>query len=465
MLYLYLDQTPLKELNMQKFYNRESELKALRQISYDVSDTKGQLSVVVGRRRVGKTRLLREAFADNDVKYIYLFVSRKTEASLVSEFAEIISVELAAKFFQPKSLKDIIEYLLEYSKNTPLTVVVDEFQDIQRVNPSLFSDIQNLWDSNKQNSMMHLVCCGSLYSMMTRIFKGKDEPLLNRDDRFFKIQPLKPSYIRSVMEDHGVFTPDNLLMWWCLSGGIPKYLEWLSQFSREKGALFDAVISDFSPFIKEGSHRLIEDFGSEHKIYFDILGAISQGNTSRSRIENYLGIGVGVHLERLEGDFDGIIKMRPITSKDTSRDVRYAISDPFLKFWFRFIHSNKSAVEIENYEYIRKFVDRDFETYSGLELESLFRAIIAESKLFGRIGSYWDAKGQNEIDIVAINDFEKKILIAEVKRQQKNYSKAKLIEKSQSLLKNLKLKNYDVTYEGFSLDNLVEVMDLFNQRP
>ena len=181
--------------------------------------------------------------------------------------------------------------------------------------------------------------------MMTKIFKGQDEPLLNRDDRFFKIQPLQPTYIRSVIADHSKFTAENMLEWWCLSGGIPKYLEWLANFANENGNVFDSIISDFSPFIKEGTHRLVEDFGSEHRIYFDILGAISQGYTSRSRIENYLGLGVGVHLEKLEDDFDSITKMRPITSKETSRDVRYSISDPFLKFWFRFIHANKSAVE------------------------------------------------------------------------------------------------------------------------
>ena len=113
---------------------------------------------------------------------------------------------------------------------------------------------------------------------------------------------------------------------------------------------------------------------------------------------------------------------------------------------------------MENYEYIRRYIKRDFEDYSGLELESLFKAIFVESKRFGRIGGYWDAKGQNEIDIVAINDLDKEILIAEVKRRQKRYNEAKLIEKSHVLLKKLNLKGYNVVYKGFSLDNLVEVM-------
>ncbi|WP_332395713.1 ATP-binding protein [Vibrio metschnikovii] len=443
---------------MKKFYNRQKELKALQTVSEQIVKTKGQLSVMVGRRRVGKTRLLNEAFQQENTQFLYLFISRKSENSLVAEFAEIINSELGVKFFQPQSLRDIIEFLLDYTKQKPLTIIIDEFQDIDIVNPALFSDIQNLWDANKRDSMMHLVCCGSLYSMMTKIFKGKDEPLFNRDDRFFKIQPLQPSYIAEVMKDHDQFDAENMLRWWCLSGGIPKYLEWLTRFSAENDNLFEAVISEFSPLIKEGTHRLVEDFGSEHRIYFDILGAISKGNTSRARIENFLGMSVGVHLEKLDEVFDVITKKRPISSKENSRDIRYSISDPFLNFWFRFIHANKSAVEMENYEYIRRYIERDFTVYSGLELESLFVAILVESKQFGKIGGYWDAKGHNEIDIVAINDLDKKIVIAEVKRQQKRYSEAKLIEKSHCLLQKLNLKGYDIEYRGFSLDNLVETM-------
>lgn len=443
---------------MKKFYNRQKELKALQTVSEQIVKTKGQLSVMVGRRRVGKTRLLNEAFQQENTRFLYLFISRKSENALVAEFAEIINSELGVKFFQPQSLRDIIEFLLDYTKQKPLTIIIDEFQDIDIVNPALFSDLQNLWDANKRDSMMHLVCCGSLYSMMTKIFKGKDEPLFNRDDRFFNIQPLQPSYLAEVMKDHDQFNAENMLRWWCLSGGIPKYLEWLTRFSAENDDLFEAVISEFSPPIKEGTHRLVEDFGSEHRIYFDILGAISKGNTSRARIENFLGMSVGVHLEKLDEVFDVINKKRPISSKENSRDIRYSISDPFLNFWFRFIHANKSAVEMENYEYIRRYIERDFTVYSGLELESLFVAILVESKQFGKIGGYWDAKGHNEIDIVAINDLDKKILIAEVKRQQKRYSEAKLIEKSHGLLQKLNLKGYDIEYRGFSLDNLVETM-------
>ena len=445
---------------MQKFYNREVQVNKLRTISDDIEQSKGRLSVVVGRRRVGKTRLLNEAFQGIAQKHLYLFVSRKSESALVSEFSTILQNELNTKFFKPESLKDIYEYLLDYSTHTPITVVIDEFQDIERVNNSLFSDLQNLWDEYKNKSMMHLVCCGSMYNLMTRIFKDEKQPLLNRDDYFFKVNPLAPNYIKAIMKDNDKYTPNDMLIWWCLSGGIPKYLEWLTNAGSSP---FDTLISNGSPLIKEGMHRLVEDFGSEHRAYFDILGAIASGYNSRPRIESYLDASVGVHLDKLEKDFDIITKLRPITAKENSRDIRYKIADEFLSFWFRFIYSNRSAVEIENYDFIRRIVYRDFDTYSGTQLEELFKAIIIESKQFNNIGSYWNSKGEDEIDIVAINDLDKEVLIAEVKRQYKKYSEPKLILKSKSLLQNLNKKGYRVSYRGFSLDNLDDIQSEFKK--
>lgn len=445
---------------MQKFYNRELQLKKLRTISDDIEQSKGRLSVVVGRRRVGKTRLLNEAFQGISEQHLYLFISRKSESALVTEFSTILQNELNTKFFQPESLKDIFEYLLDHSTRFPITVIVDEFQDIERVNSSLFSDLQNLWDEYKDKSMMHLVCCGSLYNLMTKIFKDEKQPLLNRDDYFFKVNPLAPTYIKAIMKDNDKYNAKDMLVWWCLSGGIPKYLEWLN---NADAAVFEKLISNGSPLIKEGMHRLVEDFGSEHRAYFDVLGAIASGYNSRPRIESYLDTSVGVNLDKLEKDFDIIAKLRPITAKENSRDIRYKIADEFLSFWFRFIYSNRSAVEIENYDFIRRVIYRDFDTYSGTQLEELFKAILVESKRFNNIGSYWNSKGEDEIDIVAINDFDKEILIVEVKRQYKKYSEARLILKSKSLLQNLNKKNYTVLYRGFSLDNLDEVEEEFRR--
>lgn len=441
---------------MQTFYNRELHLKKLRDISNTINHTKGQLSVIVGRRRVGKTRLINEAFSQINHQYIYLFISRKSEQTLVDEFTQIIKNTLDAPFFHPKSLKDILEFILYASTKQPLTLVIDEFQDIEKINKGLFSDIQNLWDNYKNKSQIHLVCCGSLYSLMNKIFKGDKQPLLNRDDYYIKVQPLQPSYIKKILEDLNAYTPENMLKWWCLSGGIPKYIEWLAQSPKN---VFKQLINESSPLINEGLHRLVEDFGAEHKTYFDILSAISIGYTSRPKIESYLNIGVGTSLNILETEFEIIKKHKPITAKANSRDIRYSIADPFLRFWFKFIHSNRSAIEIENFEYIYKLVNRDYETYSGIELEALFKAILIESKRYNRIGQYWDRKGENEIDIIAIDDLNKRALFVEVKRQKKRYNPNVLINKSTQVINKLNLTSYTIDYQCYSLDNLTEIIE------
>ncbi len=446
---------------MQKFYNREDQLSALRGISANLQGTKGQLSVVVGRRRVGKTRLLNEAFIASSANlppFLYLFISRKSESALVDEFANILRHQLNAKFFNPSSLLDIFEFIFDYSKTTPLTLVIDEFQDIELIDSSIFSGLQNLWDSYKLHSQLHWICCGSLYSLMTKLFKGAKQPLLNRDDYFFKIQPLSPLYIQEVLQDQRLYTAERMLQWWCLSGGIPKYLEWLAKAGEHP---FEQLISASSPLIEEGLHRLVEDFGSEHRSYFSILAAIASGHTSRARIESFTGIGVGPLLDKLESEFDIIAKNRPIHAKENSRDVRYSLVDPFLQFWFYFIHANRSAVEMGNFTYIRALIERDFDTFSGRQLEGLYTALLKNSKQFNRIGGYWDNKGEHEIDIVAINDLEKRILVVEVKRQLKRFKPQALAEKTVHLLQKLDCKNYQVQQECFALDNMDEIFVQF----
>lgn len=444
---------------MEKFYNREQQLSELRAITAGIEHTQGQLSVVVGRRRVGKTRLLNEAFAHQSGLFLYLFISRKSEMALVEEFADILRVQLGAKFFQPQGLLDIFEYLFDYAKTQPLTLVVDEFQDIERLNPGLFSSLQNLWDQNKSTAKIHWVCCGSLYSLMTKLFKGAKQPLLNRDDHFFKIQPLAPQYLHQTLKDQKLFTPERLLQWWCLSGGIPKYLEWLLNAGETP---FEKLISASSPLIEEGLHRLVEDFGSEHRAYFSILAAIAKGHTSRARIESYLDMGVGPALEKLENEFDIIAKQRPIHAKENSRNLRYSLVDPFLVFWFHFIHANRSAVEMENFSYLRQVIARDFDTFSGKQLENLFIAQLKHSGQFNRIGSDWDNKGEHEIDIVAINDLEKRLLVAEVKRQSKRFKPEQLAAKTEQLLQKLNCPGYSLEQRCFALDNLEQVFSEFS---
>lgn len=160
----------------------------------------------------------------------------------------------------------------------------------------------------------------------------------------------------------------------------------------------------------------------------------------------------GGYLDRLEKDYGLIQRVRPILAKSNSRSVKYFIKDNFLRFWFRFIYKNQSAVEIGNLEYTKELVKRDLPTFSGYTLEKFFRQNLAESKQYNNIGVYWESKNLNEIDIVAINDKEKKVLIAEVKRDINKVNLQELEEKSAKIKENL--QKYTFEYKAFGLESI-----------
>ena len=140
----------------------------------------------------------------------------------------------------------------------------------------------------------------------------------------------------------------------------------------------------------------------------------------------------------------------------SSKNIRYEIADPFLRFWFRFIYKNRSAIEINNLDYIKNIIDRDYTTHAGHELEYLIKQILIESKKFNRIGSFWDRKGHNEIDVIAINDANKTALFLEAKLQSKNYSEQSLLSKVTFATEKLNLKGYSIEHGHISLENLMK---------
>jgi len=197
---------------------------------------------------------------------------------------------------------------------------------------------------------------------------------------------------------------------------------------------------------------LIEEFGRDYSTYFSILSLIASSKTSRPEIESILEMSVGGFLDKLENQFGIIKKVRPLFSKPGSRKFKYRIEDNFLNFWFRFIYKNQSAIEIENFDYVKKLVDRDISSYLGPVLEKYFLQKLKESKAYSTIGSYWDGKSENEIDIIAINELEQTLFIAEAKLNREKYSEDLLRKKAKNILQ--KFKGYSVEFACLSLSDL-----------
>jgi len=436
-----------------KFYNRQTEIIELRALSHQAHTSGGLMSVIVGRRRVGKTRLLRQAYQDA-VNHLYLFTAKKPEALLCEEFTTLIKQTLNIPIFgNIQHFRDIFALLLAYSKQSPITLIIDEFQEWQNINPAIFSEMQNLWDQYKEDASMHLILCGSVYSLMTRIFEHSKEPLFGRADQKIHLKPLKNRFLSEFLKEHNHYSAENLLTLKALTGGVPKYLEQLARAEAyDLNTILDNFIAENSLFLEEGKHLLIEEFGRDYMNYFAILELISVGKTSRSEIESVIQKSVGGYLDRLENNYFLINRHRPIFAKPNSRQQKYSIKDNFLRFWFHFIYRHQTTAEIGNYIYIKQYIKRHFNTFTGAILEQMFTEQLIENHEFTQIGRYWEKNNQNEIDIVAVNESDKTILIAEVKRQASKININTLDKKAQKIRQ--KHPDYEIKLQGFSLLNL-----------
>jgi len=185
--------------------------------------------------------------------------------------------------------------------------------------------------------------------------------------------------------------------------------------------MLDNVFSLSSSYIDEGRVILSEEFGKEYGVYFSILSAISAGRTSFAEIRNIVGADIGGHLTKLETAYSFISKKQPIFDRATNKNCLYQIDDCFVRFWFRFVYKYMHLIEQKKLQLLEEVVERDLDAFSGFALEQYFKAKFLEDGKYTRIGSWWDRKGENEIDLVCENEFSGALDFYEVKLDARRY--------------------------------------------
>ena len=440
-----------------KFYNREREIEKLREVRALSYGDHSRLTVVTGRRRIGKTSLIAKAMGDES--FIYLFVGRKNEASLCATYCKEIANKLGLFVPQMNSFADVFAFLMQQGETRKFTLVIDEFQEFLTINPSIYSDIQNFWDQYRLKTFVNFIVSGSIYSLMTKIFQHYHEPLFGRADVMLKLNPFSLPVLKQIMSDnYPSYTNDDLLALYTVTGGIPKYVELLvdaKSISVEK--IVHAVCDQDSPFKDEGKNLLVDEFGKQYGTYFSILDAVSNGLNTQAEIANALGEkSIGGQLKKLEETYEIIKKVRPILSKKGTQTVRFEITDMFLRFWFRYFEGNRTLVEMNQFQELEKLILSDYTTYSGKILEEYFKQQFIESHLYRDMGSYWEAKKgkeQCEIDIVALRLEKNKAVAVEVKRQRKEFKPDAFDQKVQHLKEKV-LPKYDIEQMCLTIDDM-----------
>ena len=437
-----------------KFYDRTQEIGSLKEVLRQ-SRQEGRMTVIMGRRRIGKTEL---ALHCGDETLLYFFVARKTESLLCRDFAQEIEEKLGIPVGGFSTFSEVFRFLLKYSMQHPFTVVIDEFQDFQKINPAVFSEMQREWDIHKGESKMNLIVSGSVFSLMKQIFEDANEPLFGRANRSIALKPFSTDVLKEILADHNPnYTAEDLLALFSITGGVAWYVALLMDNGRyTKDAMLAYLTEENSPFINEGKNILIEEFGTDYSVHFSILTCIANGQLTRGEIEAQLhSDNIGSYLIRLEKYYGLIEKRLPIFAKESSKKNRYVLSDVFLSLWFRFFYKYQAYIENGALSQLARIIERDYNAYSGFALERYFERKLQETGCYTRIGKYWDRKGEHEIDLIAVNEIDNIADIYEIKKNKDKYSEKTLQTKVDYLLQQCKeLGGKDIRLHSLSIEDM-----------
>jgi len=392
-----------------KFIGRNEELKKLGKISKD-----NFFLIVKGRRRIGKTLLLRKAFPD--AIYIFIWPDKSIDWIL-----EQISQEYALPQF--KNFGSLLEYLFGMDK----AVIIDEFQNFINVNKSIYGEIQKVIDERKQKKMpFKLAVAGSSYSLMNKVFYDSASPLYGRKTHEIDLGNLD---ICSLFDELKI-SLQQFIEFWSVFEGVPYYYELIDIKKSAKENIYSMVLSKDSQLKEEGKAILSVEFGKDSRTYNTVLTAISEGKTKLNEISSLFNNKKNEsikYLDILRREFNLVKKLTPITENPAkSRTGKYEIIDNFLSFWFYFYDKNRSYIEQDRFKEIQDFFDKEFNAFVGKKFEKFVISLIKDKLIlpeitFNRIGNQWGKSdaGTYEIDFVIMNDDKKEITYGECKWKDK----------------------------------------------
>ncbi|MEW6455144.1 MAG: ATP-binding protein [Acidobacteriota bacterium] len=399
-----------------EFINREKELAFLEE---KWKEQKAQLIILWGKRRVGKTELVRQ-FVKNK-PHVYFLSESTNETEQLRRF----SIAIGQFFNEPLLLtrgfaewEECFRYIKE--KSLRFVLVVDEFPYLIQSNPAIPSLFQKAWDEYWSKSSIYLILLGSSIAMMETEVLGYRSPLYGRRTGQWKIDPMT---FENVSRFRRGKTFEDRLFHFAIAGGIPAY--WL-QFSNKKdsiGNLKDHVLKKGQMLYDEVEFILREEL-REPRYYFALLQAIAQGKRKLSEIVNATGIpqpvankylGVLSDLKIVEREIP-VTEERPLKSKKGL----YRITEEFFQFWFKFIFPRRAELEMGKIDNVLKSIREGVPQHLSLVYEKVAIETIqrySESFHFTSIGKWWNK--YTEIDIIGINKDLNLILFGEVKWSKK----------------------------------------------
>ncbi len=448
-------------VNSNRFYGREGELTLLKQMQNDVLEKKmSRFVAIAGRRRSGKTRLIEEALCANpSMPRIYLYVAAQLTKSNLSnlrkETAETLRIVLPPSV---QTYKEIFRFIFKESEKRPIALILDEFQNFEAVDPTVFTNLQELWDRYHTRSKLLLITCGSVVSSMRKIFEDGKAPLFARESAFIRLEPFDPALLKVIFRDYKEnFSGNDLLALYSLTGGVAQYVQSiLTSGATTLDAMVNHALLFSSGFTAEAQLMIASEFKANAASMNEILMAISQGKNKRTELTSLFDFNISGHLNQLENLYGLIERTEPIAENSAKRKrIRYELGDALLDFWYTFCLPNLKMLQSPNPSAIVKEIEAGYPTWAGRVLERLYLRHFRNLGLFTDVGPWWDKKGENEIDLVALNSTEKRIVFAEIKLNPEKIHLEELKKKANAFFfYNPRFSTFEFSFMGLSTKEL-----------
>jgi len=395
------------------FVNRYKELELLND---EYARNHFTFTVLYGRRRVGKTTLLKEYIQDKPS--LYFLVTLENINIILKRLQDIVATFLNDEFLRSLQLTDIkqlFEYLANRTFSKKLIIIIDEFQYLAKIDNSMPSQFQYIVDELLKNKNIHLILCGSMISMMYEQTLSYNSPLYGRRTSAIKLEAIEFKYLDNFFANK---TQNELIELYSILYGVPKYLEMF----KNAADIYESIeknILDTNAYLYNEPQFILQNEVSEPITYFSLLEIIAGGEHKIGNIAGKLNKNVQNITSFMSKliELDIIYKEVPITESNPSKSKKglYFIKDNFFRFWFNYVLPYKSQLEIGNTTFVLKKIEENFSGYVAKTYEDLAIKYILENFEVLKCGRWWDKS--NEIDAVAIADDH--LLVAECKYSNK----------------------------------------------
>lgn len=456
------------------FIGRKNELNKLN----SEYNNDSSFVVIYGRRRVGKTTLIKEFLKDKTS--FYFLATEELENQSMKRLSGVVARTTKNPLLQKAAFTDwldLFQLIADYKPEIKKILVIDEFPYLVKINPAFPSILQNAWDEILKDNNVMLILSGSLIGMMQKHALSYDSPLYGRRTAQIRLAPLPFTDIYAIQN-----IPFNqALEQYAITGGVPKYLEFFEDDRTLEEQLKDAVFSK-SGFLYEEPNFLLKSEALTAVNYFSIIKAIADGNHKLGKISGVLGVETSALTPYLStlSDLGFIEKRTPITEKnpEKSRKGLYFISDNFIRFWFRYVYPYKGELELDNMQIVLDEMNKDFrENFVAFAYEDVCKNIFTNfckngiiSFVPSRIGSYWlnDFDSDTEIDVMSVDNQNKLVFVGECKYHEKPvdasvyFTLKKKVDNATEIRKNF--SGYEIIYGLFSKSGFTQRMiDIKNE--